>query len=78
MDYFTGAPYFMIMQILDIADAVEGDEEGSLFAFLELKVNFILKHGNVLYFCANSLHYCTRVLKRQNQLGLAFFQKHPI
>ena len=51
------------MQILDFTGAVKDDEEGSLYAFPELKVNFIPKHGNVLYFRTNNLHHCPRVLE---------------
>lgn len=56
-------------------DSVEEDEEVSLFAFPEFKVSFVPRNGDVLCFRANTFHHCTRVLKKSNQLGLAFFKK---
>jgi len=54
---------------------VEDGETISLFAFLEFHTNFVPRHGDVMCIRAKDIFHCTRVLKKRQQLGLAFFQK---
>jgi len=57
------------------ADHVEDPQDVSLFALPEFGVAFSPRHGDVFCMRACNFYHCTRALKKNNLLGLPFFQK---
>ena len=64
-----------ILAFMLVTDAIPEGVELAIFAFPEVGVSFVPKHGDVLCFRPGQYLHCTRRLHSTNLLGVALFQK---